>query len=208
MITVIGNMKGGTGKSTLTFNLAVWLAHKGRSLVLFDLDPQKTFTDAIEVREEEGYAPVLPATVHADALESPLQADEVLMDVSMSDQDALDRALRMADRVIVPVAPSQADVWSTQRFIHRIRKLRGEDMPTVLGVINRADTHPFVPETRETQDALDQLPHIQRVPVVLHNRAAFRRAFSEGLAAFELEPNGKAARELERLARQLYPQEA
>ncbi len=207
MITVIGNKKGGTGKSTLTFNLAVWLAHKGRSLALFDLDPQKTFTDAIEVREEEAYTPPLPAALHADALESPLQADEVLMDVSMSDQDALDQALRLADRVVVPVAPSQADVWSTQRFIRRIKKLRGDNLPSILGVINRADTHPFVPETRETQEALDLLPHIERVPVVLHNRAAFRRAFSEGLAAFELEPNGKAALELERLARQLYAQE-
>ncbi len=26
MITVIGSLKGGSGKSTITFNLAIWLA--------------------------------------------------------------------------------------------------------------------------------------------------------------------------------------
>lgn len=204
MITIIGNMKGGTGKSTLTFNLAVWLAHKGVPLTLLDLDPQKTFTDAIEVRQEEQYAPELPTAQDASALEALPTEGEVLMDVSMSDQAALDRAIALAERIIIPVAPSQADVWSTQRFIKRIKSLRGDNLPQVLGVINRADTHPFVPETAETEEALDYLPLIKRVPVRLHNRTAFRRSFSEGLAVFELEPSGKAAREFTRLARHLY----
>lgn len=29
MITVVGNLKGGSGKSTVAFNLAIWLLHKG-----------------------------------------------------------------------------------------------------------------------------------------------------------------------------------
>ena len=205
MITVIGNMKGGTGKSTLTFNLAVWLAHQGTRLALYDLDPQQTFADAIEVRQEEQYEPALPPARTAEALDDSFEDfDEVLMDVSMSDQAALDRAIKRADRILIPVAPSQADVWSTQRFIKRIRTLREDDLPEILGVINRADTHPFVPETAETEEALDMLPLIQRIPVRLHNRAAYRRSFSEGLAAFELEPNGKAAREFKQLTKFLY----
>lgn len=204
MITIIGNMKGGTGKSTLTFNLAVWLAHQGIPLTLLDLDPQQTFSDAIEVRTEEQYDPSLPAAGGAEALDNLPQDGEVLMDVSMSDQVALDAAIRVAERIIIPVAPSQADVWSTQRFIRRIKQLREANLPQVLGVVNRADTHPFVPETAETEEALDLLPIIERIPVRLHNRAAFRRSFSEGLATFELEPNGKAARELTRLAKHIY----
>ncbi|HGG59015.1 MAG TPA: ParA family protein, partial [Gammaproteobacteria bacterium] len=42
MITVIGSLKGGSGKSTVTFNLGVWLSMAGQSVQLIDLDPQAT----------------------------------------------------------------------------------------------------------------------------------------------------------------------
>ena len=34
MITVIGSLKGGSGKSTVTFNLAIWLAMAHRRLAV------------------------------------------------------------------------------------------------------------------------------------------------------------------------------
>ena len=56
MLTVIGNLKGGTGKSTVAFNLAVWLAHEKHGVRVFDLDPQATLIDTAEIREEDGGA--------------------------------------------------------------------------------------------------------------------------------------------------------
>ena len=61
MITVIGNLKGGSGKSTVTFNLALWLVYHDANAVAFDLDPQATLSDVAEVRREEGFEP--PITV-------------------------------------------------------------------------------------------------------------------------------------------------
>ena len=58
MLTVVGNLKGGTGKSTVAFNLAVWLAHGKAGVRTFDLDPQATLTDVAQVRLEDGYEPV------------------------------------------------------------------------------------------------------------------------------------------------------
>ena len=59
MITVIANLKGGTGKSTVTFNLAVWLRSTGRRTTVIDLDPQRTLSDAAALRMEEGIEPSL-----------------------------------------------------------------------------------------------------------------------------------------------------
>ena len=50
MITVIGSLKGGSGKSTVTFNLAVWLAMAEVSVLVIDADPQATLSDVAEVR--------------------------------------------------------------------------------------------------------------------------------------------------------------
>lgn len=207
MITVIGNMKGGTGKSTVTFNLAVWLGHQGKKIRLFDLDPQQTLADVIEVRSEEEYEPKLPNAEHQKALSSlktDKTSDEILIDVSMSDQKALKEAIKICDRILIPVAPSQADIWSTQRFIKLIKETCTDRIPPVLAIINRADTHPLVTETQESEEALDFLPGITRIKSRLHNRTAYRRSFSEGLGVFELNPSGKASKEILKLTKHLY----
>lgn len=207
MITVIGNMKGGTGKSTVTFNLAVWLGHQGKSLRLFDLDPQQTLADVIEVRAEEEYEPKLPQAELQPGLvtlKDDSKTDEILIDVSMSDQEALKQAITICDRIVIPVAPSQADIWSTQRFIKLIKETCTGSMPEVVAIINRADTHPLVTETQESEEALDFLPGINRINARLHNRTAYRRSFSEGLSVFELNPSGKASKEVLKLTKHLY----
>lgn len=38
MITVVGSLKGGSGKSTITFNLAVWLAMADQKVLAIDAD--------------------------------------------------------------------------------------------------------------------------------------------------------------------------
>jgi chromosome partitioning protein len=206
MITIVGSLKGGSGKSTLTFNLAVWLVMAEASVMLVDADPQATLTDVVDVRGEEGFKPRI-AVFDKDALdESRLrEADETLIDVGTSDMDSLRRALALCDRVVVPVPPSQADIWSTQRFIQMIQTVERETPPEIIGFINRGDTHHAVQETNETAAALVSLPGLRFIKPRLSQRTVFRRSFSEGLAVFELEPRGKGAREFMSLTAALYP---
>lgn len=207
MITVVGNLKGGTGKSTVAFNLAVWLAEKGRPLSLFDLDPQLTFRDVLEVRQEEEHQPLIPLAGDAEAFTAFAKKPkgDVIIDVSIADKVAMIAAIRLADRVVIPCAPSQADIWSTQKFLNMIHSEVGEDKK-IFAFINRADTHHLVVETQEAEEALDLLKGVKRLPVRLYQRTAYRRSFSEGLAVFELNPYDKAAQEMLSLAAILYPE--
>ncbi len=207
MITIIGNLKGGTGKSTVAFNLAVWLKINRGAVTLFDLDPQKTLSDVVDIRDEEGYTPQLEVSDDLATLKALKQKrQEVIVDVGTADFDAMKAALKLADRVITPVPPSQADIWSTQRFVKIIREQCGADkMPTMFGFINRADTHRGVRETDEAEEALGYLKSIKRIDLRLYQRTAYRRSFSEGLAVFEMQPASKASREILALAKKLYP---
>ena len=205
MITVIGSLKGGSGKSTLAFNLAVWLKNAGVDIGLIDTDPQATLSDVAEVRGEEGYNPVLkvkgPGSLRKNILE---KSDEVLIDIGTADMKALKKALSLADRIIVPVPPSQADVWSAQRFL-KLVKDSTDKSPSISGFINRGDTHSAIRETDEAAAALISLPGLEFLKPRLGQRTAFRRSFSEGLAVFEMEPRSKAAKELLALCSVLYP---
>lgn len=204
MITVVGNLKGGTGKSTVTFNIAIWLVGQHHSVEVFDLDPQATLCDVADIRHEDGYDPQLNVSNRLPADFPP--EHEILIDVGTADMAALKDAVSRADRVVIPIPPSQADIWSTQRFMGIIRETcEGGKQPQLLGLINRADTHHAVRETDEAEEALRALEDIQLLDVRLHQRLIYRRAFSEGLAVFELEPRSKASREVETLASILYP---
>jgi chromosome partitioning protein len=202
MLTLIANFKGGTGKSTVVFNLAVWCLAHGREVQIYDLDPQRTVSDTVDIRAEMGYAPALDV-VHELPARAP--RGEGLIDVGLSDTEAMRAAVRAAGRIVIPVSPSQADIWATQHFLEIVAEERkGKRKAEVMAFVNRADPHPRSRENAETYAAFKLLPTVTALKPRLVQRLAFRRSFSEGLAAFELEPGGKAAAELNALARAIF----
>lgn len=206
MITVIGSLKGGSGKSTITFNLAIWLALAEKVVAVIDADPQATLTDVLEVRREEGFEPTVERldTAQMQYGDGFQDYEEVLIDVGTASMENLRAAVAIADRLLVPVPPSQADIWSTQRFLRFVASIVGDRKPEILGFINRGDTHRSVRETDEAAAALVSLPGIRYLKPRLAQRTVYRRSFSEGLAVFEQEPRGKGAAEWNALAAVLY----
>ena len=209
MITVIANLKGGSGKSTVTFNLGLWLQMKGQPVIAYDLDPQQTLTDVAEVRREEGYTPPLQVNQPRDSLVDDMkyhpQQTQVLVDVGASNMDAMKQALSIADRIIIPVPPSQPDVWATQRFLDIVNNLDDNNKPEMRVFVNRADTHRAIRESDETEEVLEQLQGVELIPQRLHQRTAYRRSLSEGMSIFEISKRSKAVDEFDRLAGILYP---
>jgi len=213
MVTVIANLKGGSGKSTIAFNLAVWLEQQGRTVVGYDLDPQCTLSDLAMLREEMECTPGIKVEPVRAIMKDQLLShpnEEVLVDVGAANMAAMKEAMTAADRILIPVPPSQADVWATQRFLHiigpDIEAAKAGRLMEMVAFVNRADTNKTIRETHETEAALKMLPGIDVVlPQRLYLRTGFRRSLSEGLAVFEAWPQSKAAGEFRSLAAALYP---
>jgi chromosome partitioning protein len=208
LVTVIANLKGGSGKSTVAFNLGLWLQMKGQPVVAYDLDPQCTLSDVAQVRSEEGYAPPLVVYQNRDKLTETLsmQPGHVLVDVGAANLDAMKEAISVADQVVIPVPPSQPDVWATQRFLQIVKDAASNGhTPELYTFVNRADTHCAVRESDETEEVLAQLPGIRLLPHRLYQRTIYRRSLSEGLSVFELSRRSKAVDEFSALAHSLFP---
>ncbi len=203
MLTLYANFKGGTGKSTIVFNMAMWRLTQGHDVTVCDLDPQRTVTDVADIREEDGVEPALKV-VHKLPAKGKAKG-EWLIDVGASDMTSLRAAVRACERIVIPVTPSQADIWATQHFLEIVKKERAKGkLPEIFAFINRADPHPRSRENSETLEALQSLDMMKTLKQKLVQRLAFRRSFSEGLAAFELEPSSKAAKELNALAKAIH----
>lgn len=181
------------------------LAANVKALII-DADPQATLTDIAEVRTMDGHKPLLE--VHNESAMTAMkvrQMEETIIDIGTSSMENVHRALTLADRILIPVPPSQADIWSTQRFIQYVQTVVGKRKIDILCFINRGDTHFAIRETHDAEMALTALPGIKFIKASISQRIVYRRSISEGLAVFELEPNGKGALELNSLAAAIYP---
>ncbi len=200
---VVGNLKGGSGKSTVVFNLAVWLAAQGHAIRLVDLDPQKTLSDLVAVRAEIGWEPLLDTPAASPDLPAAPPDTWTLVDVGAADMAGMLEAVGVADLVLVPVMPGQADIWATQRYLRTIDRERPDHCAIRL-FVNRADPGDASRETREAVVALEaiagMLGSVSVLPARLGRRIAFCRSLSEGSAVFELEPKSKASEEFQALA--------
>ena len=141
---VVLNPKGGSGKTTIAINLASYFASRQQTPVLMDFDPQGS-----SLRWAKKRHPV-QAPIHAIAafekdnrttrafqLRVPEKATHVIVDTPAAvDAHQLPDLTRDADKIIVPVLPSDIDIHTCSRCIRDlllIAKIRRED--DRLGVI-------------------------------------------------------------------------
>ena len=148
-LIAVGNLKGGTGKSTIAVNLACALREADCTVALVDADPQGTATDW----QSGGRLPVLVETLPlggqreaqrwvARVLTLKAGADYVVLDLPPQVGSGIASALLLADLLLVPVSPSGVDLRSTGRaldLLRRARAVRGGARPAAMLVPSRVD---------------------------------------------------------------------
>ena len=148
-LIAVGNLKGGTGKSTIAVNLACALDDGRRTVALVDADPQETATDW----RADGRLPLLIETLPlgsqrdaqrwvARVLALKAGTDCVVVDLPPQVGSGIASALLLADLLLVPVSPSAVDLRATVRaleLLRRARAVRGGAKPAALLVPSRVD---------------------------------------------------------------------
>lgn len=189
------SQKGGVGKTTLATCLAVAAEADGKTAAIFDLDPQATASFWRDVREAETPA---VESIQAVRLSAMLKAAEgagaelAIIDGAAVARDVAYEAAKVADYVLIP---TKAAVFDTMSMMQTIELVRQVDTPFSVVLT-------FVPpQGQETSDAMAMAGKLAAAicPVTIGNRKSYFRAQGEGLAVQEYEPDGKAAREIERL---------
>ena len=204
MIVTVANIKGGVGKSMISFNIGMYLYtsyefDQSEPFTFCDLDPQGTLCDIVSVRKELGHTPDVP--VVKTSLNEITK--NTVIDVSIAEKLTMIEAIGKSDIVVVPCGPSQSEVWATQKFIDMVKLLYPSKK--VYMFVNRADTHHSSKETGETSDVLSTFDGTL-LKTRIHSRTAYRKSMSEGLAVFEMKgaSNNKAINEFIDLAEEIF----
>jgi chromosome partitioning protein len=188
---LIANPKGGSGKTTLSTNIAGYLATRGRRVAILDLDRQKSATQWLTNRPLQ-----LPSVelMQSDG-EKNAPVDWLVIDSPAGLHGKnLDHALKLVHKVIVPIAPSAFDIQASREFLevlHHEKTIRkGKIFVGVVGM--RMD-----PRTRAAL-TLEQFLKGLDLPILAYLREAqvYVNAAFEGKTLFDLPPS-QAQRELE-----------
>lgn len=116
MIFLVGGEKGGSGKSCLAQNIAVYFANeKKANVMLVDCDPQKTTSDWIQARHnltdvEWINCVQLFGKIRHELLGFERNYDVVVIDCGGKDSTTLRSALSVASHVLIPMRPKRRDL--------------------------------------------------------------------------------------------------
>ncbi len=193
---VFAATKGGTGKTTLCFNVAVEAA-KRHQVLLADLDPQRSLK-GLWGRRQEILNPRLVSNV--DSLgqsvrlltEAGYDREFMLVDTPGSLMPIIKDAISAADLVVLPVQPSPMD-WEAQEAVADLVESLGLRNRTLV-VINRAECRSDLVD-RTRQFFAMRTPFA--IPTITQ-RADFARGVETGKTAAEMgnKDAGKQVREL------------
>lgn len=187
---LIANPKGGSGKTTLSTNIAGYLASRGQRVAMLDLDRQKSATQWLAMRPLD--LPGIELMQSDGARGAPLDSLVIDSPAGLHGKN-LEHALKLVHRVIVPIAPSAFDIQASRDFLqelhHEKMVRKGKIFVGVVGM--RMD-----PRTRAAL-TLEQFLQGLDLPVLAYLREtqAYVSAGFEGKTLFDLPP-AQAQREL------------
>ncbi len=211
MIIVVGNTKGGVGKSTIACNIAAYLANAKKDVCLVDVDRQKTSTAFCNNRGKS-LSKITCVQLKGDIFEYlkdlSSKFDEIVVDAGGYDSVELRTALLAADNVIVPIKASQIDLWAAEDD-GGINDLIGKAKSfnrnlTANSLISMSPTHAFITEKNDAKEMLKDFNNInQTLTHVISERKVYRDSFVEGKGVCEM-ANSKAKFEIQKLCQELY----
>lgn len=210
MITVIGGIKGGGGKTTLATNLCVMRSASGKKVLLVDADEQKTASDWASQREALGVeTPWTTIQLAGKAIHTEIKKmiplyDDIIVDVGGRDTTSQRSALAIANVCVIPFKPKSFDMWTLGAVKAMINEIRAvNESLEVYAVINQADSRGS--DNDDSYEMINEMSGFMCIPTAIGHRKAFANAASDGKSVVELKKiDPKASEEIKVLYRYIF----
>jgi len=196
--TLVINSKGGSGKTTLTTNLASYFAVNRVPTAVLDYDPQGSTLNWLRSRGHlapkihGGNAAPQKSGLRSIGMHVPEGTKQLVIDGPAGASGLLlQEMIARAHAILVPVQPSTIDIHATANFVRDLLlmgKLRSRNIRLAV-VANRVRRSSPVYQPLERFLASLNLPFLAR----LADSEVFVEAAERGLGIFEMDPVASAA---------------
>src|SRR5688572_7669451 len=198
-VITVTNQKGGSGKTTISMQLAGALARRGNKVLVVDADPQGTATRWAATAEDDRPFPAsvvglsaASAKVHREVRKFIDDYQYIIIDCPpAADSPVPQSALLISDLALVPIIPSPLDMWAAvgiRKVIENISEINQELQARL--VINQCQ-----PNTSLAKEALEVLPEfgIDLCKANLQQRQVYRQSAVFGQTVHDFGNKASAA---------------
>jgi chromosome partitioning protein len=198
--TLVINSKGGSGKTTVTTNLASYYASRRVPTTILDYDPQGSSLAWLSLRDRSGTrlyganaAPQKGARIRSIEAHVPADTRQLLIDAPAGASGLLlQEMLSRANCIVIPVAPSPFDIYATANFVKDlllVGRVRTRCIRLAV-VANRVRSAQVYRPLERFLGSLG-LPFLTRIS----DSEVYIRAAESGLGVFEMDDVAAAERE-------------
>jgi len=208
MIIAISHQKGGVGKSTIAWNLALALQKK-YDVELVDLDIQKTLTYTNEIRKNQTkYNPLKIKTFQsAENLKRYINSDSdeklSIIDLGGFDSTMNRIAIITADLVVTPVSDKSFELLGLKSFegiLSQLNKLIEGDLKVKVLLNN---INPQKSKLGKLKTFIEKSKHFELLDTVLRTRVDYDKSAGAGKSVMEYKKDSKAASEIKALVKEV-----
>lgn len=215
-IFVIGNSKGGVGKSTLTVQIGLGRAQQGKDVLVVNSDRQSSSSKAIDRRDAAGLTPSVTLVAYPEGEQLRTQVlrqldkyDDIIIDAGGRDSSAFRHAMMIADVMLVPIAPGNFELDALEDelvpLIREIQASRADNPLPIYAFLNMAEPKKFSSDNIGTRKSIAAFPELQLIDLSITRRKSIAAASTLGMAVTEMKPRDiKACKEIEVLLQALF----
>lgn len=207
MILTVSHQKGGVGKSTLAYNIAVELSKK-MNVEMVDLDVQQTVSAYNNIRQIMGQKPLL-VRIFSDDKEfvdyvNEVDEDTVVVVDSGGFDSSLNRiAILASDFLITPVSTEFTEILGLEKYqsiLKQLEEVSGEKIVTNV-VLNKIN-----PNQKNFNDLIDFVnasSNFKLMDAIIRRRVDFANSVAHGFTVRELDKKSDSSRELKTLLKEI-----
>lgn len=166
---------------------------------MLEADPTvRTVSNWAGDREEYGHPRIQclqqTGNLHSVLLDLDKRYDVVLVDTAGKDSKEMRTAMTAAHVLLAPMQPNQADLDVAGVLVETIEQARDFNPELrVLGVLNRASTHVFATDVKDSRAYLKDYSELPVSERVIYDRSAFQKCLDDGRGVVEMkDPKAKA----------------
>lgn len=203
MILTLSHQKGGVGKSTVAWNLAVYFS-KIIDTRIIDLDTQRSLTVTNALRQENNLSPI--QMLHFNTAEELAEyaqndSDDILTIIDSGGFDsAYNRvAIIASDLLITPVSDKPFDLMGLQKYeeiLKSLSEIQGERIKTHVLFNN---INPSMKRFGDLVEFICMSEHFELMVSILRQRVDIAHSVGEGKSIKEYRVFSKADQEMDEL---------
>lgn len=205
MILNVSHSKGGVGKSSIAFNLAVELA-KYNPLVI-DLDVQKTLTVTSKIRFNNKLSAI--EVVSIDSREEfknfmKKNKDRLIIVDSGGYDSALSRAaISISDMIITPVSDSTVELIGLRTYQEALSQISAATGTEIKSHVLLNNIDPRSKKFNDITDFISKSKYFTIMDTILRRRSTMKKSIEVGKSCKEFDKKSKSTQEFKSLIKEI-----